>query len=383
MFRAECWIRLLSLLALVACTSIPTTTSQTQDPVRTSSDADALQQRAIKRIEFCALQLRKTGDLQSVQNEFRQAEEELSRSYQEFLKSQNLAAAALSLHKLGDVQRLQHRWQPAQQIYEQAYDRARRANHVGYQVKTLIGQARVAYNGLKDYKAATTYLDLVLVGIIYLPYRLLPAGTRESVRRKLLVFSDWSATPSSLAISGIALSVFLIQFVMRQCFQFNNLLLASELPEPGWMQRLLLGGGDGARSLYFSTLVFGIIITTCLVLAARSRVEQTSRSRFLISLLRLLVVIQFLFLPVNYGMLIVDKTLPKVLDLGGVEQLREGQEAWLVWEGKEGMTYLVRSSDPSGTNRKLVTLPLKEVKRTEIIRYDPILRCVFVGRCGE
>jgi hypothetical protein len=226
-------------------------------------------------------------------------------------------------------------------------------------------------------------LGLVLAVIIYLPYRLLPAGTRESLRDKLLMLSDWRATPSSLAMSGIAISVFLIQFVMRQCFQFNNLLLAAELPEPGWMQRLLLGAGDGARSLYFSILVFGIIMTTCLLLAARRRVEQTSRSRLLISLLTLLVVIQFLFLPVNYGMLIVDKTLPRVADLGGVEQLKEGQEAWLVWEGKEGMTYLVRSSDAMGTNRRLVTLPQKEVKKTEIIRYDPILRCVFVGRCGE
>jgi CHAT domain-containing protein len=159
MFRSERWIRLLSLLALIACTSIPTATSRTQDAARTSSDAAALQQRAIKRIEFCALQLRKTGDLQSVQNEFRQAEDELSRSYQDFIKSHNLAAAALSLHKLADVQRLLYRWQPAQQLYKEAFDLARRANHVGYQVKTLIGQARVASNGPKDYNTAINYLD--------------------------------------------------------------------------------------------------------------------------------------------------------------------------------------------------------------------------------
>ena len=32
----------------------------------------------------------------------------------------------------------------------------------------------------------------------------------------------------------------MIQLVMRQCFLFSNLLLAPSLPEPEWLQCLLL-----------------------------------------------------------------------------------------------------------------------------------------------
>jgi hypothetical protein len=107
-------------------------------------------------------------------------------------------------------------------------------------------------------------------------------------------------------------------------------------------------------------------------------------SRFLIGLLALLVVIQSLLLPVNYGMLIADKILPRVTTLGGQEPLKDGQQAWLVWEGNEGAHYLVQTLGPNGGGRKLVTLPRKDVTRTEIVRYDSILQCIFSeGGCSE
>jgi CHAT domain-containing protein len=122
-------------------------------------DAAVLQKRAIERIERCAAHLRKTGNLQSILDEMRQAEDELSRSHQEFVDRQDLANAALSLNKMAALQRWQSRWQQAKSLDQQANDLARRANHRGYQVKSLIGQARVAYVGLKDYDAAIQYLD--------------------------------------------------------------------------------------------------------------------------------------------------------------------------------------------------------------------------------
>jgi hypothetical protein len=223
--------------------------------------------------------------------------------------------------------------------------------------------------------------------LIYLPYRLLPHGTRarvdESTGRFWHSFPGRWTNPSVLALTGVAVSVFLIQFVMRQCFNFSNLLLAPSLPEPLWVQQLLLADGDGTRSIYFTLLVAGVAITMALLFLARRGDKQDARSRFLTGLLAALVVIQFLLLPVNYGMLIVDKTLPRVADIGGVEQLQKVQEAWLVWEGKDGMTYLVCGGGGNGSDRSLVTMPQKEVKKTLIIGYDPILRCIFVGRCTE
>src|SRR5215510_12373590 len=75
------------------------------------------------------------------------------------MNRENWTAAALSLHKLAVLQRWQHQWQPAKDLYQQAYDLARRANHVGYKVKMLVGLAKVACLGLKDYDAAISYLD--------------------------------------------------------------------------------------------------------------------------------------------------------------------------------------------------------------------------------
>jgi CHAT domain-containing protein/tetratricopeptide (TPR) repeat protein len=149
--------RKLFLVPLLSMITLPMAvrTQAAQDPA-------VLQKQAIERIQRCTTQIRKTGSLQSVLEEMRRAEDELSRSYQEFLKRQDKAAAALSLFKLADLQRLQFRWQQAQDLYRQAYDLARQAGHKGYQVKTLIGQARVASNGLKDYNTAVSLLDEAL-----------------------------------------------------------------------------------------------------------------------------------------------------------------------------------------------------------------------------
>lgn len=212
-------------------------------------------------------------------------------------------------------------------------------------------------------------VPITLVG--WLLARLISARIREKTRA-------WLSHPARLALAGIAISVVMIQLVMRQCFEFSNLLLAAVQPA-AWQWQVMLSCEELARMCFFSALVEGVVVTGILLLAARNHMEQTPRSRFLTGLLAVLVAIQFLLLPVNYGVMIIDKILPKVADLGGVEQLKEGQEAWLVWEGKEGVTWLVRG----GEQQKLVTLPQKEVKKTEIVRYDSILRRIFAGGCSE
>jgi hypothetical protein len=96
-------------------------------------------------------------------------------------------------------------------------------------------------------------------------------------------------------------------------------------------------------------------------------------------MLTFLVGVQLLLLPVNYGILITDKTMPRVINLGGHEALSAGQDAWLVWEGKDGVTYLVRGPEGGKKVRKLVTLPRSDVKKTELTAYDSILRVLFAA----
>jgi hypothetical protein len=102
-----------------------------------------------------------------------------------------------------------------------------------------------------------------------------------------------------------------IQFVMRQCFFFGDLLLAPALPtDPAWLRQLLLN--DQLMPLYFSAL----IATTCLLLAilwaSRATSASTPMRKLGRSLLGVLVAVQVLLLPVNYGVLVVDKSMPRL-----------------------------------------------------------------------
>jgi hypothetical protein len=150
----------LSLVIPALFIPLPTTTA-----VLAVQDPTVLQQQAIERIDRCAAQLRKTGITPSALDERRGAEDESSRSQQEFVKRQDWSNAALGLDKMASRQRWQDRCQQAKNLDQQAHDLARRANHKSFQVKTLIGQARAASIGLKDYDTAITYYDLIHLSV--------------------------------------------------------------------------------------------------------------------------------------------------------------------------------------------------------------------------
>jgi len=102
------------------------------------------------------------------------------------------------------------------------------------------------------------------------------------------------------------------------------------------------------------------------------------RAAFARGLLVFLAAVQVLLLPINYGVLIVDKTLPRVAALGAKKPLSPGDQAWLVWEGKDGVTFLVRSE--AQHRRSLLTLARTDVTETEILGFDRILPTIFGGR---
>ena len=184
--------------------------------------------------------------------------------------------------------------------------------------------------------------------------------------------------PRAMVLFGIVFAVFMIQFVMRQCFFFSNLLLARNLPaEPAWLVALLLD--DQLMPLYFAGLVAASAIPVAILVWLRADGTQTV-SPVLKNLLLLLAVVQFLLLPINYGILIVDKAVPRVAAVGNAP-LTNGDEAWLVWDGQKGVTYLVRSQQ--GARRALVTVPHKEEEdRFEIVAFDRILPTLFGSRAG-
>lgn len=185
------------------------------------------------------------------------------------------------------------------------------------------------------------------------------------VRRALVRW--WLAAPAAFGLFAIVFAVVAIQFVMRQCFVIANLLLAPALPaQPAWLVGLLLD--DGLMPLYFSGLVAACAVPL-IALAALRNVEGHGGLPIVKGLLAFLTAVQLLLLPINYGVLIVDKTLPRVAAVGD-KAMAAGDEAWLVWEGKDGVTYLVRSANGK---RVLVTVPRADVKRTEIVGFDRIV----------
>jgi hypothetical protein len=223
-------------------------------------------------------------------------------------------------------------------------------------------------------------LGLVAAALGYLASRLVPAPLRAAIGRPLRAGLEWWAAPLRGMLAGIALAVIVIQSLMRQPFAFANLLVADALPGAAydWMRTLLIAGPPAAQTAYFAGLVGATGITGAVWLLSRRPEEPTRPARLLQGLLAALGAIQILLLPVNYALLAaVGREIPKVGSLGDAQPLPPGQEAWLVWEGKEGVTYLVRQKNGTADRRVLLTLPRQDVKRIEIIRYDPLVRLLF------
>ncbi len=235
---------------------------------------------------------------------------------------------------------------------------------------------------------------LVLVPLVplYLVGKLIPG------RRLRRFFSEgWErrCTANRLAMAGIVASVVMIQLVMRQCFLMDNLLLRGSLPSPEWLRSLLLGESV-LGALYFSGILAATLAVAGLYLLARRWGGETPRSRFMIGLLLLLVVVQAGLLPVNYGILVAGHSVPRVAHLGDPGTPLEGRDAWLIWERPDSLTFLVRdretrSADPASAGpeggsgqpgRSLLTLKREAVQEVEVTCYDPILRILFLDEAS-
>lgn len=226
------------------------------------------------------------------------------------------------------------------------------------------------------------FLLVLIVAPVYLVFRVLPLFVRAKLGRffsaqwtKIL---SWWRVSNRLALTGIFFSLLMIQLLMRQCFLLNNLLLAEDLPtEPSWFRRLLIAQTDGPMALYFSALLAGAAISSGIFYVLRNQSNTTSNTLSLTSLLGFLLFVQLLFIPVNYGILIVDKSMPQVTGLEAPGTLQVNEQAWLVWEGNEGKTFLLRKQQAGKYTKSLITLPREAVKKLEITGYDPIFEVLF------
>lgn len=226
------------------------------------------------------------------------------------------------------------------------------------------------------------FLVLLMAAPVYFLYRILPSAVRARLgsffNRQWRGIASWLRVPHRLALGGIIFSLLMIQLLMRQCFLLNNLLLAEDLPtEPSWFRGLLLAQSDGPMALYFSALLAGAAISSGIFYALRNPANTISNTLPLTSLLGFLLFVQLLFIPVNYGILVVDKSMPRVTGLETPGTLQANEQAWLVWEGNEGKTFLLRKPQAGKYAKSLITLPRETIKKLEITGYDPIFKALF------
>jgi hypothetical protein len=232
---------------------------------------------------------------------------------------------------------------------------------MGLATDLTIVDERYVFTGARFlvYLAATVPVSLVIAYAVWQIWRRLPP-------RAAAIFLG--------PTFAIVVSVLMIQLVMRQCFLIGNLLLADDLSGvPPWLVSLLLD--DTYMLLFFSVLVAACLVPIVALIATRGEpISPVKRG-----VLGFLAAVQILLLAVNYGYLVIDKTLPRVASIGE-GALPSGSEAWLVWEGNQGVTFLTRDA---GRRRALITVPKAKIERMEVIGFDPILRRLFADPGGE
>ena len=129
-----------------------------------------------------------------------------------------------------------------------------------------------------------------------------------------------------------------IQFVARQCFVFNNLLLARTLPGPAWLQAVLLDDPGSGRTSFLHAQVGATALTAACLMAG----EQTARLSHSAAVWsrnfwHSFSCCRFLLLPINYSILIAHKSFPRVAE----SQAGAGRRTWLIWENNNGATSIV------------------------------------------
>ena len=180
--------------------------------------------------------------------------------------------------------------------------------------------------------------------------------------------------PNWLLIAGVLSAEVLIQSVGRQGLSASNLLLRGSLP-PGWFAFLLLDENGGLQSLYFSGLVACVLGLLAVLWIANHRPARPSQ--LWNGLLGLLIAIQFLLLPITFGIFMANEEVPRVTTLDGKDLLKPNEEAWRIWEGQDGVTFFVRTWEKGNPTKKLVTIDKKKIEKTEISGYDRVLKLLY------
>jgi hypothetical protein len=205
------------------------------------------------------------------------------------------------------------------------------------------------------------------VGLVaWLVWRRMPALHKRA--RRLL------ANAPLLLWASVILAIAVIEFWMSACLPIDNLPLAAGPPEPAWMFDLVRNPEPMSRTLFFIAILMCAVLV-CMPLIAAWRLPISGRAlKALFGLAVLLAAITVLLVPVNFGVLVMPYSMGRVAAVGKTP-IPAGQRAWLLWEGKDWMTYFVLADG----NRKVVAVPAKEIDRIEVSGNDSLFDVVYSG----
>jgi hypothetical protein len=203
------------------------------------------------------------------------------------------------------------------------------------------------------------------------------------VKSKKAEISGSRATWSSrtVALVGIIASVLMIQFVLVQAFTIHDVLLKDPSPDSGWLPGLLRNEIFlKLQSLYFGTMLLAVGFSVFCWIRGQQMPVEDALTRSLYYVLLFLLFVQALLVPYNHGVIVAEKTIPRIDVPQGIDDPGKTKMAWLVWEGKNSITFLVWDLAPdSQPKRSLVTLLRKDVKKVEIKDLD---HC-YLDLCAE
>ncbi|MEY4764954.1 MAG: hypothetical protein RI907_1627 [Pseudomonadota bacterium] len=189
-----------------------------------------------------------------------------------------------------------------------------------------------------------------------LAWHLCPAAWRET-------WAAPSPSPERRLWVGVLWTVACIQLVMLQPLA----LMASHAgPTVGWVSALALD--EGAKAVFFTGLLAAAVLSVAMLRNVWAASQPQAAWRLASQLLALLVGIQLLFLPIDFGLLVANKAMARV-NAAGTRALAPGEAAWLAWEGKDTVTFLL--CKPSG-RYSLFNTERKQLDGLEVVGSDSL-----------
>jgi hypothetical protein len=199
--------------------------------------------------------------------------------------------------------------------------------------------------------------------------RRLPPHARKRV-------SDTLRRPAILLWFSLLLALLVIQIRMNACLSLANLPFATRPPEPAWLGELLRTHDTIDLTAFFAELLLYAAVVCWPVIAASRLPLPSGGLKTLFAAASVLAVLTVLLVPVNFGLVVMPYQMARTVGTGKTP-LAPGQQAWLLWEGKEWMNFLTRSA--AGVS--VVAIPVKEIDRIEVKGSDSLFDVLY-GNAG-